>query len=239
MTRSLVEEPLTGGQNLLIGLRTWSTAMGLENQAKRTNGISGLGPDEYAAQVRERYASGQTPWDTGVPSPELIRVIEQGDFEGKTVLEFGCGSGTNSIELARRGFSVTAVDLVELPIQRAKEKAQRAGVRIDFRVGDFTRIDLGGPYDCLFDSSVYDGIRNRDLSGFLRALQNVSRPGTRWLSLAGSAREPTSAGPPVVREEEFRSELGGLFRFLEVREFRFDIGPNFQPLAWSILMERK
>ena len=213
--------------------------MSTENHAKGTKGIPGLHPDEYAAQVRQRYATGETPWDTGVPSPELIRVIEQGDFEGKTVLEFGCGSGTNSIELACRGYSVTAVDLVDLPIQRAREKARRAGVEIDFRIGDFTRIELGGPYDCLFDSSVYDGIRSRNLSGFLRALQNVSRPGTRWLSLAGSAREPNSAGPPVVREEEFRSELGDLFSFLEVREFRFDLGPNFQPLAWSLLMERK
>lgn len=213
--------------------------MGPVNRTSETNDPSGRGPDEYAAQTRQRYATGQTPWDTGVPSPELIRVIESGDFEGKRVLEFGCGSGTNSLELARRGYSVTAVDLAELPIQRAKERAQRADVRINFRVGDFTHMDLGGPYDCLFDLSVYDGIRSRDLLGFLRALQRASRPGTRWLSLAGNAREPASDGPPVVREEEFRSELGSLFDFLEVREFRFDLAPNFKPLAWSILMERK
>jgi len=213
--------------------------MSPDDRSGRTTSVSGLGPNEYAVVVALRYANGQTPWDTGVPSSELIRVIEQGDFNGKTVLEFGCGSGTNSIELARRGYLVTAVDLVELPILRAREKAQRAGVKVDFRVGDFTRIDLQGPYDCLFDCSVYDGIRTRDLSGFLRTLQKASRPGTRWLSLAGNAREPDPVGPPVVREEEFRSELSSLFRILKVREFRFDLGPNFHPLAWSILMERR
>lgn len=220
-------------------LRSRSTAVNPDERGGRTTSISGLGPDEYAAVVAQRYATGQTPWDTGVPSSELIRVVEQGDFSGKTVLEFGCGSGTNSIELARRGYRVTAVDLVELPILRARERAQRAGIKVDFRVGDFTRIDLGGPYDCLFDCSVYDGIRTRDLSGFLRTLQKVSRPATRWLSLAGNAREPDPVGPPVVREEDFRSELGGLFRILKVREFRFELGPNLQPLGWSILMDRR
>ena len=213
--------------------------MSPDDRGGNTTSIAGLGPAEYAAVVTQRYATGQTPWDTGVPSAELIRVVEHGDFHGKTVLEFGCGSGTNSIELARRGYLVTAVDLVELAIRRAREKARRAGVKVDFRVGDFTRIDLGGPYDCLFDCSVYDGIRSRDLSGFLSSVQKASRPGTRWLSLAGNAREIDPVGPPVVREEEFRSELDSLFRILKVREFRFDLGPNFQPLAWSILMERR
>jgi ubiquinone/menaquinone biosynthesis C-methylase UbiE len=189
--------------------------------------------------MAQRYASGQTPWDSGVPSSELVRVIEEGGLPGKTVLEMGCGTGTNAIELARRGYRVTAVDLVEEPIRRAREKAGRARVEVDFRCGDLTRMDLGGPYDSLFDLGLYHGIRNRDLSGFTSTLTRVSRPGTRWLSLAGNAREVQPVGPPVVREDEFRRELEPLFRILQVREFRFNLRPDFQPLAWSILMERR
>ena len=205
---------------------------------KRTS-ISGLRDEGYREAMSQRYQRGETPWDTGVPIAELIRAIDTGELPGKTVLEMGCGTGTNSVELARRGYVVTAVDLIEAPIQRARARAQDAGVKVDFRAGDLTRMDLGGPYDLLFDSGLYHGIRQRDLAGFLAALRQITRAGTRWLCLAGNANEPHPSGPPVVREEEFRSELEPLFRILRLRQFRFDLGRDLQPLAWSILLERR
>src|SRR5437870_5198409 len=61
-----------------------------------------------------------------------------------------------------------------------------------------------------------------------------------WLAVAGNAKERTEDGPPVVSEEEFRTELGPLFKILEVHEFRFTLDrEDFRPLAWSILMERR
>lgn len=193
----------------------------------------------FHAEMRQRYAQGDTPWDTGIPNSELVRVIEAGGLPGKRLLEIGCGTGTNAIELARRGYQVTAIDMVDLAVNRAREKARTAAVHVDLRVGDLTTADLGTPYESLFDLGVYHGIRNRSLPEFLAALRRVSRPGTRWLSLSGNAKEPLPNGPPVVTEEQFRSELGPTFRILEAREFRFDLRPDFQPLAWSILMERR
>jgi methyl halide transferase len=195
--------------------------------------------NEYREFIRQRYLAGNAPWDSGRPSTELVRALDAGLLPGETALEFGCGTGTNAIELARRGYRVTAIDIADVAIDRAREKARQAKVTVDFRAGDLTRMDLDLPYDVLFDSGVYHGIRTRDLAGFLKTVRRASRPGTRWLSLAGNAREPLPEGPPVVREEDFRSELGPLFDFLEVREFRFDLRPDFQPLAWSILMERR
>ena len=191
-------------------------------------------------EFEKSYATGDTPWDSGRPSAELVRVLDAGLLPGKTVLEIGCGTGTNAIELARRGYQVTAIDLVDLAVRRAKDKAQRAGVDIDFRVGDATRMDLGGPFDVVFDRGVYHGIRARNLSGFRKMLKRVTRPGSRWLTLAGNAKEPTANGPPVVSEDEFRSELEPLFKILEVREFRFTLDrDDSRPLGWSILMERR
>ena len=201
--------------------------------------ISSLTGDEYAVAMSRRYEIGDTPWDSGRPEAELIRAVEDGELSGSTVLEMGCGTGTNAIELARRGFRVKAVDLVERPIQKAREKARKAAVDIEFLSGDLTRLDLGGPFDCLVDVGVYHGIRNRDLAGFLSTLRRVSRSGTRWLCLAGNPNGSLPDGPPVVRESEFRAELEPLFRILRVREVRFDLSADFKPPAWSILSERR
>ena len=191
-------------------------------------------------EFEKSYQTGDTPWDSGVPSAELVRVLDAGLLPGKTVLEIGCGTGTNAIAFARRGCRVTAVDFVDLAVRRAREKARKAGVEIDFRVGDATWMDLGGPYDVVFDRGVYHGIRTRNLPAFLTMLEHVTRKGTRWLCLAGNAKEPMVNGPPVVSGAEFRAELEPLFKILDVREFRFALDrEDFRPLAWSILMERR
>lgn len=191
-------------------------------------------------EFEKSYATGDTPWDSGVPSAELIRVLDAGLLPGKTVLEIGCGTGTNATEFARRGYRVTAVDFVDSAVKRAREKARRVGVAIEFHVGDATKMDFGKTYDILFDRGVYHGIRTSDLTGFLKMVERVTRPGTRWLCLAGNAKEPMENGPPVVHEHEFRAELEPLFEILDVREFRFTLDrKDLRPLAWSILMERR
>jgi SAM-dependent methyltransferase len=188
----------------------------------------------------ERYASGNTPWDSGRPDEELLRVLESGRLTGKTVLEFGCGTGTNAIELARRGFEVTAVDIVDKAIQSARAKAHQAKVTVDFRVADTLNGDVSGSYDVLFDRGVYHCLRTVDLKRFQDFLKRVTRRGSWWLSLAGNAKEKHDPGPPVVHEHEIRAELGPLFDIVELREIRFTTNQSeFRPLGWSILMRRK
>jgi 2-polyprenyl-3-methyl-5-hydroxy-6-metoxy-1,4-benzoquinol methylase len=52
------------------------------------------------------------------------------------ILDIGCGTGRHAIELARRGYRVTGIDLSSTQIERARAKAAAAGVAPDFRVGD-------------------------------------------------------------------------------------------------------
>jgi len=189
----------------------------------------------------QRYATGQTPWDSGVLDEELVRILDAGKLPGKRVLEIGCGTGTNAVELAERGLDVTAVDLVAQAITAAREKARQAKVNVEFRVGDILNDGVNGPYDILFDRGVYHALRRENLREFQSFLKRVTRPGTWWLSLAGNAKEQRNGeGPPVVSEQEIREELGGLFEIVELREYRFTTNANnFRPLAWSILMRRK
>ena len=189
----------------------------------------------------QRYARGDIPWDSGKPSEELIRVLKAAKLTGKTALEIGCGTGTNAIELARRGFEVTAVDCVEAAIRIARGKASEAQVNVNFRVADVLTQALGGPYDVLFDRGVYHALRMVDLAKFQNMLKRVTRRGSWCLCLAGNAKETKSEkGPPVVTEREIRAEFGPLFEIVELREFRFATNqPDFRPLAWSILMRRK
>lgn len=49
-----------------------------------------------------------------------------------TILDIGCGTGRHAIELTKRGYKVTGVDLSDSQLQRAREKAEAEGLNIDF-----------------------------------------------------------------------------------------------------------
>jgi SAM-dependent methyltransferase len=189
----------------------------------------------------EHYRSGHPPWDTGRASSELIRIVEEERIDPCRAIELGCGTGTNAVWLAERGFEVNAVDLVPLAIEQAIDRAAKAGVKVRFLSLNLLELpDLGDPFDFLFDRGCYHAVRREDATGYLNALDRLLRSGARGLILAGNAKEPHVPGPPVVSEEEVRSELGSRFEIVKLTEFRFDadLGSDFKPLAWSCLLRK-
>src|SRR5690349_17507776 len=97
-----------------------------------------------------RYEEGNTPWDSGRPSRELVSVIESGAIPAGRALELGCGTGTNAVYLAQRGFEVTAADLSPLALDRARQRADSAGVKVNWVAADATALpDLVAPFDFL------------------------------------------------------------------------------------------
>jgi ubiquinone/menaquinone biosynthesis C-methylase UbiE len=62
--------------------------------------------------------------------------LTAGLLAGAKVLEVAPGPGYLAIEIARRGFQVTALDISHTFVQIGSENASRAGVSVDFRQGD-------------------------------------------------------------------------------------------------------
>ena len=66
------------------------------------------------------------------------------DLTGTRLLDAGCGTGALSLEAARRGAEVVAIDVSPTLIGLARERTARVGSgRIDFRVGDMLDPSLG------------------------------------------------------------------------------------------------
>jgi 2-polyprenyl-3-methyl-5-hydroxy-6-metoxy-1,4-benzoquinol methylase len=72
---------------------------------------------------------------------------ELGADRAKRVLDIGCGSGRHAIELARRGYRVTGIDLSDGQLRRAREKAKAAGVAVDFQRHDATQPHFKQEFD--------------------------------------------------------------------------------------------
>jgi cyclopropane fatty-acyl-phospholipid synthase-like methyltransferase len=134
------------------------------------------------------YRRGFMPWDTGISPPELVAVIEgDGALPPGKALDLGCGTGTNSIYLAQHGWDVSGVDFTARALERASQKAARAGVQVKFYRGDVTRLGklpLRGPFDLLFDLGCFHGLAPQGRAAYVQGVAALSKPGTLFLLYA-------------------------------------------------------
>lgn len=63
------------------------------------------------------------------------------------ILDVGCGTGRHSIELTKRGYSVTGIDLSASQLRRAREKAENEGLKINFLQHDARNLPFVNEFD--------------------------------------------------------------------------------------------
>ena len=78
----------------------------------------------------------------------LVRLL--GIAPGASLLDLCCGIGRHSVEFARLGYAVTAVDLTAEFLTRARKRAEREKVQIEFLRADMR--DFLRP--CMFDAAI-------------------------------------------------------------------------------------
>jgi len=191
--------------------------------------------DQEAAVRRaleDYYRDGTPPWDSGVTPPELVALVEGTDaLTPGHVLELGCGTGTNAVYLARHGWRVAAIDLIDRAVRQAREKADAAGVDVTVLCGDATRLDevgVPGPYDLYFDLSCYCGIPPHRRDAYAAGLTKRASPGARLLMFGYG---PEAFDDPIsgVTADELSARFAG-WRLVEATS-----GTNPVPTFWFTL----
>ena len=187
------------------------------------------------------YAAGDLPWDTGKPEPLLVDLVESGRIAPGRTLEVGCGTGTNAIWLAERGFEVLGVDLAPLAVDRAAAKLAGRSPRCRFAQLDFLAAPpSGGPFDFVFDRGCFHVFDEADeRSRFAARVADALVPEGLWLSLIGSTEgPPREAGPP---RRSARDVLAAIEPYLEVLELRSaELRDRPEPVKfWSCLSRRR
>jgi ubiquinone/menaquinone biosynthesis C-methylase UbiE len=109
-----------------------------------------IGTREYFDEVETRKY---------LVEPHIPRFAEFPRWQGKKVLEVGCGIGTDTINFARHGAEVTAVELSENSLEIARERAAIYGLQNEIRfytgnAENLTRFLPIEPYDLIYSFGV-------------------------------------------------------------------------------------
>jgi len=120
----------------------------------------------------------QPVWDTRISPPELLEYILQNP-PGRA-LDLGCGTGTNAITLAKKGWKVTGVDFVGRAISQARKKAQQEGIDVVFVVDDVARLKkIDGKFDLILDIGCFHSLDMTQRKNYLKNLARLlSEKGT-------------------------------------------------------------
>ncbi len=126
---------------------------------------------DYLHQALEEAASRTEDWLDALLKP----------LQATTVLDCTCGTGLQSIALARRGYSVTGSDLSAAMLRRARLNAVAAGVKIPWVRADIRRLEesISGRFDVVITcgNSLLHLSTKDDLCAAIKSMYAVTTPG--------------------------------------------------------------
>jgi SAM-dependent methyltransferase len=186
-------------------------------------------------------ASDVLQYGPGLPPESELKLL--GHVDGRRILDLGCGAGAGAVALAKAGARVIAVDEDVANVGRARDNAEREGVRVETHHGPLPELAFVRADTIDAAVSVYGLAAADDLDRIFRQVHRVLKPERPFVfSLphpAFTLLDP-DGGEPVLRrtwwdsspvawsvaadgaEPDRARTLSGLFGSLGRANFRVD-----------------
>ena len=156
---------------------SWST---VRTMGEHEHGEQHFGVAAQAAQWDARYRERDGAMWSGRPNGRLVAEVLA--LTPGRALDVGCGEGADAIWLAQHGWTVTAIDVSDIAIRRARETPHPDGASIEWICGDVLQTSLpAGSFDLM--SMQYPALPNAAGEAAVRRLLDTVRPGGLLLAV--------------------------------------------------------
>jgi SAM-dependent methyltransferase len=179
---------------------------------------------------RFAYSIGFHPWEDAAADPPFVNKFHElidREESGRSApfgaaLDVGTGSGIWGIELAKRGWRVTGIDIVEKALERARERVRRAGVNMQLVKGDVAALrsaGIGTGYRLVLDTGTFHDFETAEQQAMGREVDAIAAPDAAVLLLVWPKRpRPLIRG--ATREEIEAAFPGWRITNVEASHFR-------------------
>lgn len=150
--------------------------------------------------------------------PPELRAYAEGAAAGRAI-DLGCGTATNVVYLAERGWDVVGVDFSWRAIERARRRVRDARADARLFVADVTALGDLGTFDLALDMGCFHNLDEAGRERYAAWLARSLRPGAAYLLYAFR---------PNASEDEVRRRFAG-FAVERVEE------GTGRPSAWYFL----
>ena len=135
------------------------------------------------------------------PSPEVYALAVRWRRAGLAqALDLGCGSGRNSLFLARAGFAVQALDLSPSGVARLRASAEEHGLPMGVTLGDMLALPYpGASFDCVLAFHAIYHTDRRGIEATIGEIGRVLRPGGEVYVTFNSQSNPSFTAPSSRR----------------------------------------
>jgi SAM-dependent methyltransferase len=204
------------------------------------------------AEMQALKARMRATWESGNYA-DFAKHLEPGALEffdrlgvasGVSLLDIACGAGQLTIPAARRGIRVSAVDLAQNLVDRAKERAKQEGLDIDIRQGDAEALPYqDGSFDVVM--SLIGAMFAPRPELVAAEMLRVCKPGGKivmgnWtpegfvgqmFKVVGKHVSPPGIPPPVLwgDEETVRARFGSGLSALDMKRHMYPLAFPFPP----------
>jgi ubiquinone/menaquinone biosynthesis C-methylase UbiE len=172
----------------------------------------------------EKYAQNKWPWFSDKLDPDIEEYLAANGSNGLDILDIGTCSGSQAIELARRGHRVVGTDISETALEQAKlAAAGETSLGISFLMDDIAETSLNdNQFDLAIDRGCYHSICSFNHEEYVASVRRVLKPGGVLLLKTMSSEERRFVTYDKVGDREVQMP----FHFTEP-QLRTLLSPHF------------
>lgn len=178
------------------------------------------------------------PWFYQALDHNFANTLTQLNLTQGHILDLGTGPGTQAINLAQRGFTVTATDISLAAIIKAKQRSLEQHCQINFVQDDILNTQLQETFDVIMDRGCFNVMHSDQRASYLQATYRLLEPHGYLLLKCFSHLETMAEGPYRFSPEEITTLFSPLFKIHSITATVFQGTRKTPPQALFAIMEK-
>ncbi len=180
------------------------------------------------------------PWYNPKLDADLKTAIKDLQMKKGKFLDIGTGPGTQAIGLAKLGFSVIALDISTVAIEKAKVRAKNDGVNIRFLVDDILNTKLRmKQFDFILDRGVFHTIDPNERPKYVSSIKELLKEDGLYFMKCFSTKTLGTWGPHRFTKEQIIDYFSYKFKIISIKDSIFADTLDQKPKTLFCIMRSK